>query len=196
MQTGSQSVSQSVRQSFSQSNRQEGRQVGGHSFIHSFSQSGQSVSQSVSQGSQSVGQSVVAASQSVSHSVNHAEVTMSSFMDVFFTDPPDAPYMTVVPCVMSLNVTWRSSVEASIIRILDYRIKLFDAITLKRVRQFNGITSSSKSIGDLKRNRTYIVIIQARNEVGYGKSANTSATTLLEGTTNHSHLFHLKICAA
>ena len=104
--------------------------------------------------------------------------------------------MTVVPCVLSLNVTWSSSVEASIIRILDYRIKVFDAISLKRVRQKNWITSSSLSIGNLKRNRTYIVIIQARNEVGYGKSANISATTLPEGTTKHSHLFYLKIIAA
>ena len=102
--------------------------------------------------------------------------------------------MTVVSSVLSLNVTWSSS--KNIIRILDYRIKVFDAITLKRVRQYNRITSSSLSIENLKRNRTYIVFIQARNEVGYGKSANASATTLLEGTTNHSHLFHLKVCAS
>ena len=103
--------------------------------------------------------------------------------------------MTVVSSVLSSNVTWSSSVEANIIRILDYRIKVFDAITLKRVRQYNRITSASLSIGNLKRNRTYIVFIQARNEVGYGKSANISATTLLDGTTNHSHSFYLNICA-
>ena len=111
---------------------------------------------------------------------------MCSFIHVFFTDPPDPPYMTVVSSVLSLNVTWSSSVQENIIRILDYRIKVFDDITLKRVRQYNRITSSSLVIENLKRNRTYIVIIQARNEVGYGKSANISATTLLTGTTNHS----------
>ena len=96
--------------------------------------------------------------------------------------------MTVVSGVMSLNVTWSSSVEENI-RILDYRIKVIDAITLTRVKQCNRPTSSSLVIENLKRNRTYTVIIQARNEVGYGKSANISAKTLLAGTTNHSHLF-------
>jgi len=94
--------------------------------------------------------------------------------------------MTVVSSLFSLNVNWSSSVED---RILDYRITVFDDNTLKPVKQYNGITSSSLVIKNLKRNRTYIVIIQARNEVGYGKSANISATTLLAGTTNHSHLF-------
>ena len=103
--------------------------------------------------------------------------------------------MTVVSSVLSLNITWSSSVKENIIRILDYRIKVFDAVTLKLVKQYNRTTSSSLSIENLKRNRTYIVFIQARNEVGYGKSANISATTLLEGTTNHSHLIYLNICA-
>lgn len=108
---------------------------------------------------------------------------MSSSIRVFLTDPPDPPFITVVSSVLSLNITWSSSVEENIIRILDYRIKVFDAIKLKRIRQYNGITSSSLVIENLKRNRTYIVIIEARNEVGYGKSTNVSATTLLAGTT-------------
>lgn len=114
---------------------------------------------------------------------------MSSSIRVLLTDPPDPPFITVVSSVLSLNITWSSSVEENIIRILDYRIKVFDAITGKPIRQYDGITSSSLVIENLKRNRTYIVIIEARNEVGYGKSANVSATTLLAGTTNQSHLF-------
>lgn len=114
---------------------------------------------------------------------------MSSSIPVLLTDPPDPPFITVVSSILSLNITWSSSVEENIIRILDYRIKVLDAITLKRIRQYNGITSSSLVIENLKRNRTYIVIIEARNEVGYGKSANASATTLVTGTTNQSHLF-------
>jgi len=114
---------------------------------------------------------------------------MSSSIRVLLTDPPVPPFITVVSSVLSLNITWSSSLEENIIRILDYRIKVFDAITLKRIRKYNGITSSSLVIENLKRNRTYIVKIEARNEVGYGKSANVSATTLLAGTTNQSHLF-------
>ena len=115
------------------------------------------------------------------------KVVMSSFIHVFSTDPPSPPNITVVSSVLSLNVTWRSSVEENVIRILDYRIKVFDDNTLERLWQRERITSSPLVIANLKRNRTYIVIIQARNEVGYGKSANVSATTLLAGTTHHSH---------
>ena len=121
------------------------------------------------------------------------KVVMSSFVHVFFTDPPSPPNMTVVSSVLSLNVTWRSSVEESVIMILDYRIKVFDDNTLKRVWQREWITSSSLVIENLKRNRTYIVIIQARNEVGYGKSANITATTLLAGTTIYSQALSTRI---
>ena len=114
---------------------------------------------------------------------------MSSFIHVSFTDPPHPPYITAVSSVLSLNITWNSSVKENIIRILDYRIKVMDGITRKRVRQYNEITTSSLVIENLKRNRTYIVMIQARIEVGYGKSANITATTLLAGKVNHSRLF-------
>ena len=141
--------------------------------------------------SQSVRQSV---RQSGSQAVNQIlsimqKVTMSSFIHVSFTDPPHPPYITAVSSVLSLNITWNSSVKENIIRILDYRIKVMDGITRKRVRQYNEITTSSLVIENLKRNRTYIVMIQARNEVGYGKSANITATTLLAGKVNHSRLF-------
>ena len=146
-----------------------------------------SVRQSLGQKGRHAGRQGGWLSVSQSDSLNHAEshyVAMSSFIHVFFTDPPDPPSITVVSSVLSLNITWSSSVEQNIIRILDYRIKVFDAITHKRVRQYNRITSSALVIENLKRNRTYIVVIQARNEVGYGKCTNVSATTLPAGTTN------------
>ncbi|KAL9965831.1 hypothetical protein ACROYT_G029682 [Oculina patagonica] len=96
-------------------------------------------------------------------------------------DPPDRPYITAVSSILSLNISWNSSVEENNIRILDYRIKVMDGTSLKQVREYRKITRTSLVIKNLKRNRTYIVVIQARNEVGYGGSANISARTLLAG---------------
>ena len=86
--------------------------------------------------------------------------------------------------VLALNITWHSSIEDSKIEILDYRIKVIDSITHRQENEYTGIRSTSLLIKNLGRNRTYIVFIQARNEAGYGQFANTSATTLLPGTTN------------
>ncbi|KAL9965834.1 hypothetical protein ACROYT_G029686 [Oculina patagonica] len=96
-------------------------------------------------------------------------------------DPPDPPYITAVSSILSLNISWNSPVEKNSIRILDYRIKVMDGTTLKQVRKYRKITRTSLVVENLKRNRTYIVVIQARNEVGYGGSANISARTLLAG---------------
>ena len=74
--------------------------------------------------------------------------------------------------------------EDSKIEILDYRIKVLDGITHRQEKQYTRIRTTSLLIESLKRNKTYIVAIQARNEAGYGEFANISATTLLAGTPN------------
>ncbi|KAJ7378257.1 hypothetical protein OS493_024207 [Desmophyllum pertusum] len=56
-----------------------------------------------------------------------------------------------------------------------------DGTTLQQVHEYIIITRTSLFIEHLKRNKTYIVAIQARNEVGYGAAATISATTLLAG---------------
>ena len=104
--------------------------------------------------------------------------------NIFFTDPPDPPDIKAVSRVLSLNITWVSSVQDNHITILDYRIKVMDGTTLQQVHEYIIITRTSLFIEHLKRNKTYIVTIQARNEVGYGAAATISATTLLAGTKN------------
>ena len=66
---------------------------------------------------------------------------------------------------------------------------LIDGTTLKQVFTYTAITRTSLVIENLARNRTYIAEIQARNEVGYGKTANVTATTLLAGKGSLDHLF-------
>ena len=87
-----------------------------------------------------------------------------------------------IPRVFSLEISWNSSdQDANNIKLLDYRITLTDGTTLKQVFTYTAITRTSLVIVNLARNRTYIAEIQARNEVGYGKTANVTATTLLAG---------------
>ena len=107
-------------------------------------------------------------------------------LDYYFilllTDPPGPPVINALPHVFSLTLSWNSSYQdINNIRILDYRIKVLDGSTLKRVFIYTAITRTSIEIEKLARNRTYIVEIKARNEVGYGETANITATTLLEG---------------
>lgn len=96
-------------------------------------------------------------------------------------DPPRAPFIAVVPNVLSLNVTWFSSIEDNGIKIYDYFVKVVDYVSNRLVQEYKKVQKTSLVIDKLMRNRTYFVAIQARNEVGYGKPSNVSATTLLAG---------------
>ena len=100
------------------------------------------------------------------------------------SDPPDPPDIKAVSRILSINITWCSLMEDSKIEILDYRIKVLDGITNRQEKQYTRRRTTSLLIENLKRNKTYIVAIQARNEAGYGEFANISATTLLAGTPN------------
>lgn len=110
----------------------------------------------------------------------------------------------VVPNVLSLNVTWFSSIEDNSIKIYDYLVKVVDYVSNTLVQEYKKVKETSLVINKLMKNRTYFVAIQARNEVGYGKPSNVSATTLLAGTiktvlrmsidaslSNDGHLFWL-----
>ena len=95
-------------------------------------------------------------------------------------DPPGPPTIKVFPRAFALELTWKSSVQdVNNIKILDYRIKVSDGAILKE--EFSAITRKSFTIEKLARNKTYVIEIQARNEVGYGETTNISAVTLLVG---------------
>lgn len=96
-------------------------------------------------------------------------------------DPPKPPKVVVVPNVLSLNVTWFSSIEDNSIKIYDYLVKVVDYVSNTLVQEYKKVKETSLVINKLMKNRTYFVAIQARNEVGYGKPSNVSATTLLAG---------------
>ena len=103
-----------------------------------------------------------------------------------FSDPPGPPMINVVPSTFSLEINWNSSVQdINNIQILDYKIKVIDGTTHKEVAHHTAVTRARLLVKHLVRNRTYTVEVQARNEVGYGATANISAKTLLAGKLNH-----------
>ena len=85
--------------------------------------------------------------------------------------------------MLSLNISWYSPNGDNNIEVLDYRIKVLDGITKESIKQYASIPTTSLIIKNLKKNSSYVVEIQGRNEVGYGKTAKVSGTTLPQG--NH-----------
>ena len=96
-------------------------------------------------------------------------------------DPPGPPVITKFTAnVFALNVTWIPSHDNGGSRILDYNTTLFD-VNRTVLQQHTGIKTTWITLQNVQQNRTYIFVVQARNVVGYGKSANASVTTLEEG---------------
>lgn len=58
------------------------------------------------------------------------------------------------------------------------------------LRNRSGNTETNYTIQNLKHNTTYIIYIQARNVVGYGKAVNRTVLTLAAGKSL-THLVHL-----
>ena len=86
----------------------------------------------------------------------------------------------VFPRVLALQLTWNASPQdVNNIKILDYRVKVIDGANIKE--EYTGLTTTSLLIENLARNGTYVIEIQARNEVGYGEIANISAATVSAG---------------
>lgn len=111
-------------------------------------------------------------------------VFVSTIKSFFFSDPPGPPVVEVIPRgPFALAVRWNSSTQDLYnIKILDYILKVFDGPFAKQI--YTAITNTSLIVKNLSRNRTYVIEIQARNEVGYGEVANISATTSLVGKAN------------
>lgn len=63
---------------------------------------------------------------------------------------------------------------------MDYNTTLLD-VNRTVLQQNNGTKTTSTTFENVQQNRTYIFVVQARNVVGYGKSANASVTTLEAG---------------
>ena len=99
----------------------------------------------------------------------------------YTSDTPSPPIInTMEPALFSIATTWNISLDEGGSPVLDYRIILRD--TNNRVlRNRSGKTETYYTIQNLKHNTTYILYIQARNVVGYGKTVNRTVLTLAAG---------------
>ena len=98
----------------------------------------------------------------------------------FFADPPIILGVTAVPSLLAVNISWNSTNNNTGIEILDYKLVIIDTKTQRR-REIFGITVSNYYVTSLTHNTTYLVMVQARNEIGYGKSVSRNVTTLKAG---------------
>ena len=104
------------------------------------------------------------------------------------SDPPGLPIISKVsPNVLEFNVTWNATIDNGGSDILDFMITLLDASS-SEVLQQNRTKETSFTLQNLQQNKTYICILQARNIVGYGQSANATVTTLEAGKNQLKHV--------
>ena len=82
---------------------------------------------------------------------------------------------------MAMKLAWNSSLQdIHNIEILGFRIIITDGNSY--LQEHTVVAGTSLLVvQNLQRNKTYSVGIQARNEVGYGETANITATTLSAG---------------
>lgn len=108
---------------------------------------------------------------------------MSIMISIFHytSDTPSPPIInTMEPALFSITTTWNISLDEGGSPVLDYRIILLD-MNNHVLRNQSGKTETYYTIQDLKHNTTYIIYIQARNVVGYGKTVNRTVLTLAAG---------------
>ena len=95
-------------------------------------------------------------------------------------DPPGQPIISkLVRDMLSISVHWNKSRDNGGSDILDHRIRLFDAEN-KEQQVHQGIRNNYFSLRNLRRNRTYVIVLQSRNVIGYGKEKNVTVSTLEE----------------
>ena len=104
-------------------------------------------------------------------------------MPIFFhvSVPPGPPVIKELTSdFLSISATWNRSRDDGGSPILAYRITLLDA-NKKEQQMQSGIKQNKYTFQNLKHNRTYTILLQAGNIVGYGKLANVSVSTLQAG---------------
>ncbi|XP_068685321.1 uncharacterized protein [Montipora foliosa] len=96
-------------------------------------------------------------------------------------DLPGSPLIEAITLgPFALEINWNSSAQdINNIKILDYRLQILEGPFIRQ--SYIALTNTSLIVKNLSRNRTYVIKIQARNEIGYGQTANISATTALTG---------------
>ena len=98
-----------------------------------------------------------------------------------FSVPPGPPvFSKLEPAMLSINIAWNRSRDDGGSPTLDYRIILLDA-NKNRIQVRSGINENNYTVRNVKHNRTYVILLQARNVVGYGNPANVTVSTLEAG---------------
>ena len=103
-----------------------------------------------------------------------------SFMFHISVPPGEPLIIKLVPDILSLTATWNKSRVNGGSPILDYNIALLDANNNVQ-RNHSGIRETFYTFRNLRQNRTYMIVLQARNVVGYGGSTNATVSTLEAG---------------
>lgn len=109
------------------------------------------------------------------------------------SDPPGQPIISkLVRDMLSISVHWNKSRDNGGSDILDHRITLVDEET-KVPQVHQGIRNNYFILRNLRQNRTYVIVLQSRNVIGYGKEKNVTVSTLEGGKLNFVLLLHLYI---
>ena len=96
-------------------------------------------------------------------------------------DPPGQPIISkLFRDMLSISVHWNKSRDNGGSDILDHRIRLLDAEN-KKEQVYQGIRNNYFSLRNLTQNRTYVIVLQSRNVIGYGKEKNVTVSTLEGG---------------
>ncbi|XP_067052262.1 fibronectin type III domain-containing protein 3B-like [Acropora muricata] len=108
-------------------------------------------------------------------------------------DPPGPPIIKAQPLILAIKLAWNSSLmDIHNIPILDYRITITDSEGYLQ-EYILAAARSSLVIQNLQRNKTFIVKIQARNEMGYGETANITASTSPAGPPDAPKISNVKV---
>ena len=97
------------------------------------------------------------------------------------SDPPGPPVrIEPMPYMLSISVSWIKPLDDGGKMVLDYKIVLLDD-NKRELKLFTRITANPYTLQNLRQNRNYTIIIYARNDIGYGKPANVTISTLEAG---------------
>ena len=100
---------------------------------------------------------------------------------IYISDPPSPPALkTVIPELWSISATWNGSLFDGGSPVLDYKLTLLDSKNIVRQNQ-SEIRQTNYTFFNLQQNRNYVIILQARNAIGYSKPSNYSVWTLKAG---------------
>ena len=88
--------------------------------------------------------------------------------------------------MLKFNITWNISKVKNSSRSLDFMITLLDA-NRHVIQTHSGIKGTFYTLENLQQNRTYILMLQARNIAGYGRAENVTVKTLEAGKDLYTH---------